>query len=66
MRFGRQDVGIGNMQLLLRILKLVKPPVKPSHPQELVVRTHLAQLAMMHDDDPVAFLYSGKPVGDNH
>ena len=51
------------LQFLIRVLELVKPPVKPAVCEQLVVRPAFPQLAMMEHDYAVAFLNSRKPVG---
>lgn len=53
------------MQLFIRILQLVETPIKASHCEEFVVSSHLSQLAVVEDDDAVAFLYGGKAMGDD-
>ncbi len=54
------------VRLLILVLELVELPVKAALGQQLLVRAHLAQLALVHDQDGIGALHGGEAVGDQH
>src|SRR5882724_2679107 len=51
--------------LLIFVLQLIELPVNPALGEELLVRSHFADLAFVHDDDLVGALDGRKAVGDD-
>ena len=50
---------------LVFVLQLVKLPVDSAFGQQFLVRSHFAQLALVHDDDLVGALNRGETMGDD-
>src|SRR5258708_1190007 len=53
------------IDLLILVLQLIQLEVNPALGQELLVRSHFADLAFVHDDDFVGALHRRKPVRDD-
>src|SRR6266853_1619764 len=60
-----RDRGSPRRHLLILILQLIQLVVNPALGQQLLVRSHLADLAFVHHDDLVGALDGREPVGDD-
>src|SRR5688500_9020760 len=55
----------GNRKFLIFVLELVKLVVQATLSEKLLVRSHFAHAALMHDQNLIALLNRGKAVGNN-
>ena len=60
-RCDRKRVGF-----LVLVLQLVELPVEAAMGEQLLVGAHLAQLALVHDEDGIGALHRGKTMRDQH
>ena len=54
--------GPRHIHLLILVLQLIQLEVHPAVRQQFLVRPHLADLPLMHDDDLVRTLHRRQPV----
>ena len=64
MRRARDWEGYECAEFLILVLELVKLPVEAALGEQLLVGAHLAELALVHDEDGVGALDGGEAVGD--
>src|ERR1700687_1384812 len=61
----RRDRGSPRRHLLILVLQLIELVINPALGQQLLVRSHLADLAFVHHDDLVGPLDGREPVRDD-
>src|ERR1700733_3878068 len=57
---------VGRFEFLVLVLETVELPINAVLREELLVRTVLAELAFVHDEDGVCALHGGEAMRDDH